>query len=178
MPALIKLEGGKAAFAEDRFVHVAQDEAIPASGDVILTLTRFQSDGVSILAQGRKVGVRLESEQAIEDLVLSLPQMSVVALSFPKFRDGRHFSSARLLRERFGYEGELRAVGEVLRELASFMIRCGFDAFVLRADKDPHKALSAYDDFCESYQSAVNQPVPLFRRRQAVLATLDRAGTS
>ena len=167
MPALIKLEGGQAAFAEDRFVHVAQDEAIPASGDVILTLTRFQSDGVSILAQGRKVGVRLESEQAIEDLVLSLPQMSVVALSFPKFRDGRHFSSARLLRERFGYEGELRAVGEVLRELASFMIRCGFDAFEPADGSTPQEWIATTWRFRHVYQRAADSRTPAYVEREA-----------
>jgi uncharacterized protein (DUF934 family) len=91
-------------------------------------------------------------------------------VSFPKFTDGRGFSTARLLRERYRYRGELRAVGDVLRDQLLFLARCGFDAFALRADQDPDAALAAFEDFTEAYQGGTDQPLPLFRRRLAEAA--------
>ncbi|HEX3364661.1 DUF934 domain-containing protein [Phenylobacterium sp.] len=133
MPTFISLartEDGNGAFvlAEDPFTAVADDQAIPP-GDVIVSLTRFQAEGESLLGEGRQVGVRLESDEEIEALAYDLPEIAVVALAFPKFGDGRAYTSARLLRERFQYKGEVRAVGDVLREQAGYMVRCGFDAF-------------------------------------------------
>jgi uncharacterized protein (DUF934 family) len=81
------------------------------------------------------------------------------------FRDGRPFSSARELRQNLGYNGEIRAVGDVLRDQIFYMSRCGFDAFVPRADQDLQECLRAFDDFHDAYQSSVMQPIPLFRRR-------------
>ena len=97
----------------------------------------------------------------------SLGQARVVAVNFPKFGDGRGFSLARLLRERYGYKGELRAVGAVGRDHLYYMAQCGFDAFELRAGEDPEEALAAFGDFSDSYQSTTAQPLPLFRRRAA-----------
>jgi uncharacterized protein (DUF934 family) len=91
----------------------------------------------------------------------------VIAVNFPRFGDGRGYSIARLLRERYGYKGELRAVGEVARDHLQAMSRCGFDAFQLREGEDPLEALAAFDDFSDSYQATVAQPQPLFRRRLA-----------
>jgi uncharacterized protein (DUF934 family) len=90
-----------------------------------------------------------------------------IAVNFPKFGDGRGYSIARLLRERYGYKGELRAVGEVARDHLHAMAQCGFDAFELRAGEDPQEALKAFGDFSEQYQATTAQPVPLFRRRGA-----------
>ena len=97
----------------------------------------------------------------------SLAQARVVAVRFPKFGDGRSFSLGRLLRERFGYKGELRAIGAVGRDHLHSMAQCGFDAFELRAGEDPEEALTGFGDFSESYQSTTAQPLPLFRRRAA-----------
>jgi uncharacterized protein (DUF934 family) len=88
-----------------------------------------------------------------------------VEVNFPHFADGRGYSIARLLRERYGYEGELRAVGDVLRDQIFYLSRCGFDAFLLREDQDPADALAAFNDFSEAYQASVERPEPLFRRR-------------
>jgi len=88
-----------------------------------------------------------------------------VAVHFPQFADGRGYSLGRLLRERYGWRGELRAIGDVLRDQLFYLTRCGFDAFDLREDQDLQAALSAFDDFSESYQTAVDQRQPLFRRR-------------
>jgi len=95
----------------------------------------------------------------------ALGQARVVAVRFPKFGDGRPYSVARLLRERHGYKGELRAVGEVGRDHLYYMEQCGFDAFELRAGEDAQEALAALGDFSTSYQSTTAQPQPLFRRR-------------
>ena len=89
----------------------------------------------------------------------------VIAINFPKFGDGRGYSIARLLRERYGYKGELRAVGEVARDHLHAMAQCGFDAFQLREGENPQEALKAFGDFSEQYQATAAQPLPLFRRR-------------
>jgi uncharacterized protein (DUF934 family) len=128
MPTFIRLQNGAFSLAEDPFTHTPDDAAVPP-GDVVISLTRFQAEGEALLGEGRAVGVRVESHEEVEALAYDLPQLAVVALAFPKFGDGRAFSYARLLRERFGYGGEIRAVGDVSRELAGQMVRCGFDAF-------------------------------------------------
>ena len=94
-----------------------------------------------------------------------LANLAVVAVNFPKYGDGRGYSIARLLRERYGYQGELRAVGAVARDLLQAMARCGFDSFQLREGEDAQAALAAFDDFSEAYQASAAQPQPLFRRR-------------
>jgi len=95
-----------------------------------------------------------------------LAHFQVIALNFPSFTDGRHYSSARLLRERYGYKGEIRAIGDVLRDQLFYMRRCGFDAFAIRADRDPVDALEGLKDFSVTYQAAADDERPLFRRRQ------------
>jgi uncharacterized protein (DUF934 family) len=94
-----------------------------------------------------------------------LGRVARVEVNFPKFGDGRGYSIARLLRERYGYQGELRAVGAVVRDHLQNMENCGFDAFLLREGEDPVEALSGFDVFSETYQATVARPQPLFRRR-------------
>jgi uncharacterized protein (DUF934 family) len=91
--------------------------------------------------------------------------LGIIAVNFPKYGDGRGYSIARLLRERYGFKGELRAVGVVARDHLQLMAQCGFDSFLLREGEDTQAALAAFDDFSESYQTSAAQPVPLFRRR-------------
>ena len=97
----------------------------------------------------------------------SLKRLTVVAVNFPKFGDGRAHSIARLLRERYGYRGELRAVGDVQRDQLFYLSRVGFDAFLLREGEDARAALAALTEFSETYQASVERPQPLFRRRSA-----------
>lgn len=94
-----------------------------------------------------------------------LAQLRVLAVRFPKFADGRGYSIGRLLRERHGYKGELRAVGEVARDHLQLLAQCGFDAFELRDGEDVEEALGAFNDLSEAYQATAAQPLPLFRRR-------------
>nr|WP_252971485.1 DUF934 domain-containing protein [Marinobacter sp. DS40M8] len=92
-------------------------------------------------------------------------ELPVIAVNFPKFSDGRGYSIARLLRERLSYRNELRAVGDVLLDQLQFMKRCGFDTYVLRADKDINKAARCLNFFTQGYQAATDTDEPLFRRR-------------
>jgi uncharacterized protein (DUF934 family) len=164
MPTRIKLQDGAFALTEDPFTTVSDDWAIP-QGDVIISLTRFQAEGEHLLSEGRSVGVRLESHEEVEALAYDLPQLSVVSLVFPKFGDGRAYSYARLLRERFGYKGEVRAVGDVLREQAGFMVRCGFDAFEPADGSTLEDWERAAHRFRHVYQRATDSRAPAFVER-------------
>ncbi len=109
--------------------------------------------------------IRLEPTHDPASVADRLAGATRVEVSFPKFGDGRGFSIARLLRERYGYKGELRAVGHITRDHLFFMQSVGFDAFELREGEDPNEALAALEDFSESYQASPARPLPLFRRR-------------
>jgi uncharacterized protein (DUF934 family) len=109
--------------------------------------------------------IRLEPADDPASVADRLDRVARIEVSFPKFGDGRGYSIARLLRERYGYKGELRAVGHITRDNLFFMESCGFDAFELREGEDAREALAAFDDFSESYQASVKRPLPLFRRR-------------
>ena len=136
-------------------------------GKLIIPLAVWQERKAAILASGQPVGVWLDSHEGPEAIAADLTSFALVAVNFPKFADGRGYSTARLLRERYGYRGELRAIGDVLHDQLFLMKRCGFDAFAVRADKDIRAALAGLGDFSEAYQAAVDQPQPLFRRRTA-----------
>lgn len=135
--------------------------------DALVPLPVWQARKEEIIGRGRPIGVWLDSHEGPEAIAADLGRFSVVAVNFPKFADGRGYSTARLLRERYGYGGELRAIGDVLQDQLYFMKRCGFDAYAVRPDKDIEAALAGLADFSESYQAAVDQPQPLFRRRSA-----------
>jgi len=109
--------------------------------------------------------VVLEPTDDPRSLAERLPGLKVVAVNFPKYGDGRGYSIGRLLRERYGYRGELRAIGVVARDHLQLLAQCGFDSFQLREGEDAQAALAGLDDFSESYQASAAQPVPLFRRR-------------
>jgi uncharacterized protein (DUF934 family) len=168
MPTRIRLEaGGAFAAAEDPFTPVADDQDIP-KGDVIISLARFQTEGDRLLSEGRAVGVRIEPAEEVEALAYDLPRLSVVAVAFPKYRDGRGYSSARVLRERLGFRGEIRAVGEVLREQAGFMVRCGVDAFEPADGSTPEQWAHAVRRHRHVYQRAADARTPAFVERPFV----------
>ncbi len=138
---------------------------VPFEGDVIVPLALWQAQRGQLLARPARLGLRLEPHEDPAAIAGDVGLFGVIAVNFPKFGDGRGYSIARLLRERYGYKGELRAIGDVLRDHLLFMARSGFDAFALRDDQDGQEALAAFDDFSEAYQSSVERPLPLFRRR-------------
>jgi uncharacterized protein (DUF934 family) len=137
------------------FVDASGADTIP-QGPVIVSLAQWQAQRADLLARGTPLGIRLHSDQAPELIAADLAHFAVIALEFPKFRDGRAYSYARLLRERYGFKGELRAVGEVLLEQLFFMLRTGFDAFEI-VSADPLKDYrTAVADFSVWYQPAAD----------------------
>lgn len=166
MPTLVKLAGGRPTLANDTFVHLADEDAVPAREEgVILSLARFQSEGPALIDQGRRVGVRLKSDEAVETLAYDLPRLALVALEFPKYRDGRPYSSAAVLRQRYGYNGEIRAVGDVLREQAFYMVRVGFDAFEFADGTGPDDLAHVAGRYRHVYQTASDRREPVFNER-------------
>ena len=139
-------------------------EDVPA-GDVIVPLQVWLGAHETLRARQGQMGVRVGSDEEIEQLAGHLEGIAIVALDFPVFSDGRSYSNARILRERLGYTGGIRAVGDVLRDQIFLMRRCGFDSFALRADRPAAGAESGLRDFRHVYQQATIDPeTPLLAR--------------
>ena len=160
---------------DDWIVIPADADALPASGKLIIPLKRWleQRDMLVARAQdGERLGVWLKTDEEPAGLTDDLHRLPLIAVNFPRFADGRGYSTAFLLRQRYGFKGELRAIGDVLRDQLFYLQRVGFNAFAMRAGKDIEDALKALDDFSETYQASADQPVPLFRRRAAAIGKL------
>ena len=140
-------------------------EGVSNCDDLIVPLALYVEHTGALKARDGGLGVWLEAGEEIEEIADQLDNFQVIALNFPAFTDGRHSSTAYLLRTRYGYTGEVRAIGDVLRDQLWALQRCGFDAFALREDKDPVDALNAFSEFNEVYQASADQPLPLFRRK-------------
>ncbi len=143
----------------------APERAVVPEGKVIVPLAVWQSQRES-LAGRADLGVWIGADERPETLKGELDNFAVVAVDFPKFTDGRGYSIAFNLRKRLGYTGELRAIGDVLRDQLFSMHRVGFDAFATRPDRSIEDALKGLTDFSETYQASVDQDLPLFRRHQ------------
>ncbi|MBU6464320.1 MAG: DUF934 domain-containing protein [Bradyrhizobium sp.] len=128
------VKGGKIAI--DAFVRVADDAELPDGGALLMSAARFLENPEAISRRPGKIGVIWPNNRDVDDLVPHLDRLAVVALVFPTFRDGRAYSQARLLRERYGFRSELRATGQVLRDQFVFMLRAGFDAFEVKKESD------------------------------------------
>ena len=172
MASIIK---NRAIVSDDwTIVRAAEDGTLPAvdalpAGKIVVPLALWQAahEALSATRGKTELGVWLAPDSEPADIAGDFDKVALLAVDFPVFNDGRGYSIARLLRERYGYKGELRAIGAVLRDQLRFMFRCGFDAYAVREDKDIHDALKAFDEFTVQYQGAVDNPVPLFRRRDA-----------
>lgn len=166
MPDLITLDG---SIRNDDWAVVPR----PADGDSLAVPEGQRSlipadlwlAGYEHYAGREDIGVWFDSHEEPEVLAGKVNELPVIAVNFPKFSDGRGYSIARLLRERFGYNNELRAIGDVLLDQLQFMKRCGFDTFALREDKDITKAAKCLNFFSQGYQAATDTDEPLFRRR-------------
>lgn len=119
----------EALIVDDPWLRLTDDAAVPADGMVLVSFARWREARAALLARRGPVGVALANTDPVEALAPDVSRLDLVTLHFPKFSDGRAYSQARLLRGRFGYQGELRATGGVLQDQAAFMLRCGFDAF-------------------------------------------------
>lgn len=165
MPKLIKdskiIDDGWEVLGLDS---VDAEMAVPA-GQVIIPLAVWHAQKDNLADRISTLGVWLNSDQFAEELGDDCSQLPVIALNFPTFMDGRSFSTARLLRERYNYQGEIRAIGHIIRDQLFYLKRCGFNSFTFGKEVDLETALESLNDFSESYQPAVDQKAPLFRRR-------------
>lgn len=137
--------------------------ALP-EGPLAVSLAVWKARREELLARPSPVGVRLDPADDPGEIAADLPRLALVAVHFPKFTDGRGYSTAVLLRRRLGYRGELRAVGDVLRDQLFYLARSGFDSFQLRDGADPHAALPSLKDFSVAYQASADARPPRFRR--------------
>jgi uncharacterized protein (DUF934 family) len=156
------VKGGQPA--EDRFRRVADDAPIPEGVPVLLTDKRFLAEADKLA--GRDVGVLWPNNRDIEELAPHLGALACIALVFPSFRDGRAYSQARLLRQRYQYRGELRATGQVLRDQFLFMLRAGFDAFEAQKDSDAESFPEVVRRYTRYYQPSVDRRPVIAQERQ------------
>jgi len=158
------------ALVEDHWVLVKEAnnagilQALPGRSIIVpYKFWKYFQDDIADFAG--EVTIWLNSDESVEDIANLLDQFPLIGLNFPVFSDGRSYTNARELRENLGYQGEIRAIGDVLRDQLYYMKRCGFNAFQLRHDQDPEACLQAFEDFHTGYQASIDQPLPLFRRR-------------
>lgn len=146
-------------------VREIEDSALVPAGNVILPFSYWQLNRDKLLKQNSTHAVWIDGDIEIEDMLGDLDHFSIIALDFPAFKDGRSYSYARLLRDRYAYKGDLRAIGDVLRDQLFFMQRCGIDSYQLREDKDAEDALKGFDDFTIRYQTAADGAIPVYKQR-------------
>ncbi len=152
------------AIVDDDFVLVTDGAEQPADAKPIVPLADFVKNREALFARHAAVGVRVPSDKLPSDIP-DLERLALIAIEFPKFTDGRGYSVARMLRQRHGFRGELRAVGWVLRDQLLYLERCGFTAFELKPGKPLESGLEAFTELSVSYQAAADEPLPLYRRR-------------
>jgi uncharacterized protein (DUF934 family) len=154
-----------AKLTTDDFVHVADDGELPGNGAVLISAARFLQDPEAVLRHAGKTAVIWPNNRDVDDLVPFLDRLAAVALVFPTFRDGRAYSQARLLRERFGFGGELRAIGQVLRDQFVFMLRAGFDAFEVKKQADAEAFAATAKRYSVFYQPTGDGRITALHRR-------------
>jgi uncharacterized protein (DUF934 family) len=152
---LIRVEGGKPVAAADSYATVADDAALP-DGAVLVSLARFRREREHLLERNSPIGVTLQSSENPEILGDDVSRLSLIALEFPKFRDGRAFSWARMLRTRLGFTGEIRAVGDFLYDQVNYQHRVGFDAWIVPDSFTPEKFERAFHEMTNVYQPSTD----------------------
>ena len=161
MPQLIKDN----RVVDDSWTILADEAQSLPDGDLLLSYAQWQTFSDQIETHRGSIGVVIEGNAEIEDIIEPLLNLPLIAINFPKFADGRGFSLASLLRNRYNYRGEIRAVGGFIRDQLYLLSRCGFNAFKFTEDIDLSEAAKSLEDFSETYQVSADQESPLFRRR-------------
>lgn len=156
------------ALVPDPWIALSDEAPIPGDGPILVSWARWQSEAGVLAGRNAPIGVRLKNSDAVEALLPYIGRFDLIALEFPKFTDGRAYSQARLLRERLGFVGELRAIGQVLPDQFLFMRRCGFDAFEV-SGADPvaawRNATAAFTGFYQPTGDGQATVFDLRRRR-------------
>jgi uncharacterized protein (DUF934 family) len=157
------VENGKVV--DDRYIRIDDDAPLPDRVPVIVSAKRFLADADALVRRDGSLGVLWPNDRRVTELKLWLGHLALIALVFPKFRDGRAYSQARQLRETFGFRGTLRATGDVLRDQFHFLVRAGFDSFDVKKPADAlvfAKSVARYSVF---YQPSADGRLPALRRR-------------
>jgi len=149
---------------EDNWLHLDDDAELAAS-NITVSIARWQEQHETLSHYEGGLGLRLTGEDPLEEIVPDLDKFSLIVLNFPAFTDGRCYSFARLLRDRYAYKGEIRAQGDILHDQLFYMTQCGINSFEMANANRLIDAMPAFDDFSESYQTTVLKPEPLYRRR-------------
>ncbi len=151
--------------SEDNWRNLDDEDAISVEESIIVSLKRWQESKDDFSGRNGQLGIRLESNQKPEEISADIDRFDLIALNFPALPDGRAFSYARILRERYGFKGELRATGKVIQDQLFFMHRCGFDAFELSEGEDIEKSIAALSSFSVAYQPAADEIAPAYKAR-------------
>ncbi len=138
---------------EDSWLHIADEDEI-VKGDITVSLSRWQKEATELASHEGNIGIRLAPSDTVEDVADDLQKISLIALEFPAFTDGRSFSQARLLRSRYGFDGEIRAIGSYMPDQVFYLSRVGVNSFQLENDKEINTALSTMNDFTVNYQAS------------------------
>lgn len=149
---------------DDSWVKAELEGTLPTGGKVLLPYPLWLA-GDFDAAAFESIGVWVPNDTVFGEEAFKLTDLPLVAIDFPVFSDGRGYTLARQLRERFNYTGELRAIGDVLQDQLFFMSRCGFNSYAVRADKSIEEALAGMKPFSNAYQAALDKPAPLFAER-------------
>jgi len=150
---------------DDPYIRVADDAPVPERVPALVPAARFIADAEELSQRDAPTGVLWPNDRKVADLEPWLPRLALIALVFPKFRDGRAYSQARLLRERYGFAGELRATGDVLRDQFLFLLRAGFDSLEVKKPADAAAFAEAVGRFSVFYQPGADGRLPVLRRR-------------
>jgi uncharacterized protein (DUF934 family) len=156
---IIRLIEGKPHTDTDAWTRIEDGDPLPESVPTMVSLARWRSEGASLARRNVAVGVRLASDETLEGLGGDFERLDLIALDFPTLNDGRHFTTARLLRERHGFRGEIRATGQVLRDQLFAMARCGFDSFELQAHQEADGAHKAFNEISVVFQPAADRRI-------------------
>lgn len=140
------------------------NDSLP-EGDIIVPLSFWKEHEELFKGRAGRFGVCINGDDELNDAVAGLDQFEIIAVDFPAFKDGRSYSIARMLREQYAYQGEIRAVGDVLRDQLFYMQRCGIDSFQVRSDKDLDDAVLGLSDFSITYQTAADGAQPVYKQR-------------
>ncbi len=151
----------------DQWLLAGDDTPVQADIPTIVSYARFIAERDELVRSRAELGVKVSPGDDLSAIAADLPRLQVIALDFPKFTDGRAYSAARLLRQRYGFQGEIRATGEVLRDQYLFMRRAGFDAYQVRDGADAQGWLDAMREFSHHYQPAVDGSRPVWAERHA-----------
>lgn len=150
---------------EDTWLDVSDKQDIPEQGDIIVSLERWLSNTDALRSRQSKLGLRLKNDQSPAQVAEDLDAFGLIALEFPKYTDGRAYSAARLLRDRYGFSGEIRATGDVLIDQFGMMQRCGFNTFEIAGAVDTQAWRQASESISEHYQPAADGVAAIWAKR-------------